>query len=434
MMIRFGKIIDNPVFDNRPGFLGQLEPREADWDTRTVGVKGSKDFATVKQARNSQVDVEFHNGKKAQTAIVTTPNARYIVLEGGRLQLPDTVVELQGDTFSGKIDQVKVPAPQEIHPQTATPQAFLLTAGVGSRFEPVSGDITDLPKPAVPLIGRESIARNIVKLLQAHGMNDVLVHTFYKRLQVHKSLAGIPTVRFMDDPEAPGSAGALYKALKANLIDTTKPVVIIAGDAVTNGDLSQLVRKHVETGAGVTIGVQEVSDEDVPNFGIIQTDNPTGKDSGEIQSFLEKPSLQQAGKNRLGSTGIYVISPEVYPTIIACGDVIFNDTSRPKKDRIYDFGMHFLPMWLQLGKFKAKQPGKSHMYAEVMPGYWNDAGNPIDYLRTVNDIARGLMGRSLASRLKRFYENGVLFWEGTKAKAKLDGAKVSGNVIVTKKP
>jgi NDP-sugar pyrophosphorylase family protein len=432
--LRFGKIIDNPKFINKPDYSGILLPSQDLWETRTVFDQGQDKtpLATVKQAKDSEVDVSFFQGKRGNNVVVKTPNATYIALPGCKLVFPDTEIDLPGEKLVGKLNS-SAPDTGDTTPQTITKQAMLLCGGLSSRFEPVSGPNTNLPKPAVEILEDESIAKNIINHLKAHGFTKVIVHTFYLREQVKKALESVEGVeiQYLDDPHASGSAGGLFKALKNGMVDKNQDILILAGDAVTNGNLSDLVRAHKANDSSVTIGVQQVGDEDVNQFGIIQTDDPSGVGSGEIISFLEKPSLADAGPNRLGSTGIYVLSPKSYETFLKLGeDILDAEQDTPIEKRIYDYGMNFLPTWLKNKLEHALTSNGKHMWAERLKGYWNDVGNPIDYLRTIRDMAEGKMGAETAARAQQCFQDGVMLWKGAAAKAQSDAVQVEGNVIV----
>ena len=82
-----------------------------------------------------------------------------------------------------------------------------------------------------------------------------------------------------------------------------EPFLVISGDALTDIDLSELVRFHKDNGALVTVGLTRVPDP--LEFGIIIVD-----DDGRIQRFLEKPTWGQVFSDTV-NTGIYVMEPEV---------------------------------------------------------------------------------------------------------------------------
>jgi NDP-sugar pyrophosphorylase family protein len=439
MPVQFGAIINNPAFRNETQFPTPLPEGQRHWEVRTVypqGAEQNQPLAYVKQDPASPADVFFFKGKRGDNVIVKTPELVYIGLPGSKIELNDTVMVMPGAPLTGKVDEVFIPS-KPTEPQQITKQAMVLCGGLSTRFEPVSGPTTGQAKPSVPLIDDECIARNTIEHLKAHGFNRIIIHTFYLRDKVKEAMRGVEGVElvFLDDPEASGSAGGLYKALKQDMVDRTQPILIIAGDAVTNGDLSELIETHARQQAGVTIGVQQVADEDVNQFGIIQTTDPSGVGSGEIVSFLEKPSLEQAGPNRLGSTGIYVISPEAFDTFLAKGDEFLAEPRDPAKTPVYDYGMHFLPFWRGLKEQGTRIVDGAHMFAQVLRGYWNDVGNPVDYVRTIRDIAEGKLGPELAERMRaNTFKDGIVFWPQTQTIVSQSGATLEGNVIVAPKP
>ena len=69
-----------------------------------------------------------------------------------------------------------------------------------------------------------------------------------------------------------GSADAIYQSL--NILDEEDPdiVVVVGADHVYRMDFSQMVKQHVETGAGITVAAirQPISLAD--QFGIIEVD------------------------------------------------------------------------------------------------------------------------------------------------------------------
>ena len=97
-----------------------------------------------------------------------------------------------------------------------------------------------------------------------------------------------------------GTAGSVKNAEDA-LRD--EAFLVISGDALTDIDLSELVRFHKDNGALVTVGLTRVPDP--LEFGIIIVD-----DDGRIQRFLEKPTWGQVFSDTV-NTGIYVMEPEV---------------------------------------------------------------------------------------------------------------------------
>ena len=96
-----------------------------------------------------------------------------------------------------------------------------------------------------------------------------------------------------------GTAGSVRNA--AHLLDDT--FLVISGDALTDIDLTSVIRAHTERGSHATIVLHSV-----PNpleYGVVVTD-----DEGNIKRFLEKPSWGEVFSDH-ANTGIYVIEPKV---------------------------------------------------------------------------------------------------------------------------
>ncbi len=304
---------------------------------------------------------------------------------------------------------------------------------MATRFEPVSGDTTGYPKPGVPLAGEDSVIGVIAKHLRHHGFNRILINTFYKPDCLKKQLLDLQNLEivYIDEDAPSGTAGGLAKALEQGLVDRTKPIFIIQGDAITDADLSYLMRIHEERGAAVTIGGQIVSDEDVHKFGIIETDAAGGDEqSGNITSFKEKPSLEQAGRSRFANSGFYILSPEVY-------DLFLEGWRKSQaNNKIYDYAQDFFPLVLQAvqqGKIlNAKTGQPMPFWAQAVGGYWNDIGNPTQYLEAVRDVYTAKVRVDLPEDVTHYYDRGVMFWPGAKSIAEAQQARLFGNVIVAR--
>src|SRR3984885_2085636 len=158
-----------------------------------------------------------------------------------------------------------------------------MAGGGGPRLRPMTAN---QPKPMLPVVNRP-IMEHVLRLLRQHGFDETVVTTAY--------IASMERNYFGDGEdfgmslqyateEAPlGTAGSVKNAEDA-LRD--QPFLVISGDALTDIDLSELVRFHKDNGALVTVALPRVPDP--LEFGIIIVD-----DDGRIQRFLEKPTWGQ---------------------------------------------------------------------------------------------------------------------------------------------
>jgi NDP-sugar pyrophosphorylase family protein len=439
----YGRAKDVITLEIAPDVMGQSngsmldmnsQPVDDDWEKTIVQTAPSGELmGWAKQARNPRHLVRFFQGKGGFCVVVTSDDLVYFGLPGSRIQLPDTEVELPGEPITGKPERLVYPNTQT-PAQTVSHQAMILGAGLATRFEPVSGDTTGYPKPGVPLAGELSVIAAIARLLGKHGFSRILVNTYYKPQRLKEQLNALDGLEiiYIDEDTPSGTAGGLVKALRQGLVDRTKPIIIIQGDAVTDADLSFLMQVHRERRAAVTIGGQIVPDEDVHKFGIIETDG-SGLDgqSGNITSFKEKPSLAEAGSSRFGNSGFYILAPKVYDLFLSVGGTLL-DTGR-----LYDYAKDFFPAVLEAtgkGRLVDSETGQSMgFWAQAVGGYWSDIGNPTQYVEALRDVYAGKLQIDMPRNIADYYADGIVYWPGAKAQTVEEGARLSGNVIVARR-
>jgi NDP-sugar pyrophosphorylase family protein len=338
--------------------------------------------------------------------------------------------------------------------QAHTDQVMILGAGIGSRILPLTTEATGIAKPALPLGDGKNVIGELVLHLARHGFRRFFVNTYYLRTSVQKALEdAIATLKAqgldvslteIEEHRATGTAGGLWTMLKHPAkfphLDTSKPLLIVQGDAVTDAHFSSLVSAHQANQSLITIGCQTVSDEDVDKFGIMATrqqDGETGP-SGEIHYFLEKPPLEKAGPHRLGSTGFYVLAPEVYPAVL---DIYNQKLAAESTDEVeeLDFAKDIFPALLPkaLEKQILDSTGNPlRFWAQEVTGFWSDIGNPAQYIETLHAL-HGVSN----SKQSEFFDSatGVFFWpassnsttESTKATAQQDAFELTGPIVVS---
>ncbi len=420
--------------DGDTGIEMSSEVLDSQWDQTIVkDTKTGQILATAKQDKNPRHLVRFFQGKGGFCSVITGDEVTYFSLPGSEVLLLDTEVILPGELITGKPKDL-LSAPTVSPVQTITHQAMILGAGLATRFEPISGDMTERSKPGVPLIGEDSVIACIAKHLRQHGFSKILVNTFYKPHALKAQLSCIEGVEidFIDEEAPSGTAGGLAKAIEEGLVDLTQPIFIIQGDAITDADLSLLLQTHQDRNAAVTIGGQIVRDEDVHKFGIIQTDGVGGDEqSGNIISFKEKPQLEHAGKSRFANAGFYVIAPEAYPLFMAAN-------KKPHKTSgLYDYAQDFFPEVLEATQQKRithRDDGTAMTFwAQALSGYWSDIGNPSQYIEALRDIYAGVVKMCLPAESTFYYDNHIIYWPGAKEKVNFEEARLSGNIIVVPK-
>lgn len=420
-----------------------VETKENAWTQTTVwapygeGGGSLQARAIVYQSPDSGADIRFLEAKAGVFGIVDAAGVRFILLPGSELTIPSEVdLVMPGAWIEAKTPQGAVLATQrERAAQTVTDQAMILGAGLASRFVPVSGPWTGYPKPAVPLIGEDSVIVCLAKHLRRHGIRRLIVNTYYMPDVIKAQLSRLEGLEcvFVDEAEPSGTAGGLVKALDAGLVDLERPILIMQGDAVTDADLSTLIETHARQQPWVTLGTKRIHDDEVSMMAVVETDHsgPDGQ-SGHVLSYKEKPTLAEAGDSRLGSIGFYVLSPEALALFSErghehwCGDAEF------------DYAHHYFPsllsQWRQLGD--GQPASQSPIYACMIPQpfYWSDIGRPEQYIATVREICQGQVGLDLPPEPDASCLDGIIYWPGAAEAVQNSGIIAQGNVIALLAP
>ena len=240
--------------------------------------------------------------------------------------------------------------------------AMLLAGGQGSRL----GILTrNMAKPAVPFGGKYRIIDFPLSNCSNSDIDVVGVLTQYQPLELNSYLGsgqpwdldrtngGVfvlpPYVSGKEGQWYSGTANAIYQNIGFIKQYDPEYVIVLSGDHIYKMDYSQMVQRHIDTGADATIAVFEVPWEEASRFGIMNTDP-----DGRIVEFEEKPKKP---KNNLASMGVYVFS---WPVLL---DYLIKDEA--DKTSSNDFGKNIIPNMLKDGR---------SMWAYRFSGYWKDVG------------------------------------------------------------
>ncbi len=269
-------------------------------------------------------------------------------------------------------------------------KAVLMAGGEGSRLRPLT---SRRPKPLAPVAGKP-IMELIVELLHKHGLREVVATLHYLADEIEAyfgdgSAHGV-TMHYVVEDTPLGTAGAVKMAHDLLIGET---FLVISGDALTNLDLSAVVRHHREQGNDVTIALQRVTNP--LEFGVVVTD-----ESGRIVRFLEKPSWGEVFSDTI-NTGIYVLEPSIL--------------DRMQRGKVYDFSKDLFPDMLREG---AKLGGY------VIDAYWTDIGNLEQYQQANYDAISGYVGIEFPGTQ---VAPGVYAGEGTRIDP---DARIEGPVVI----
>lgn len=262
--------------------------------------------------------------------------------------------------------------------------AMVLAGGEGKRLMPLTADRA---KPAVPFGGSYRLVDFVLSNLINAGLRRVCVLTQYKSHSLDRhitqtwrmpTLLGdyvtpVPAQQRLGPRWFTGSADAIFQSL--NLVYDEQPdyVVVFGADHVYRMDPMQMIRAHIDSGAGVTVAGIRMPKSISHQFGVIQTE-PDGR---RISQFLEKPvdppSIPGDDEHCYVSMGNYVFSTSVLL------DALREDAADPSS--VHDMGGNILPMLTQQGLAQVYDfatnivPGAT----ERDSGYWRDVGTLDSY-------------------------------------------------------
>ncbi|NUY82371.1 glucose-1-phosphate adenylyltransferase [Flavobacterium sp. MAH-1] len=257
--------------------------------------------------------------------------------------------------------------------QNSKTLAIILGGGQGSRLSPLTQSRS---KPAVPIAGKyrlvdipisNCINSDIKRIFVLTQFNSASLNKHIKNTY-HFSTFSTSFVDILAAEQTPenatwfqGTADAVRQCMQYFLNHDFKYALILSGDQLYQMDFNDMITRHEESGAEISIATLPVNAKDAPGFGILKTDTDDW-----ITAFTEKPKpdvlpdwtspvseeMQSQGKHYLASMGIYVFNRELLVKLM----------SDPTTT---DFGKEIMPQ--SVGKHKIR----SYQYE----GYWTDIGN-----------------------------------------------------------
>lgn len=284
-------------------------------------------------------------------------------------------------------------------------KGMILAAGQGTRVRPLT---KDLPKPMVPILGKPLMSY-LIEHLARHGITEIMVNVAYHHQKIESYFGdgsrwgvqlGYSYEGVLDHgdilPHPRGSAGGMrhIQDLSGFFDETT---LVLCGDALIDLDIGAALQEHKSTGAIASVVTLNVPRSEVQNYGIV-----VASEDGQIQSFQEKPSPEQA-KSTLASTGIYIFEPEVLNFV--------------PSGQVYDIGSQLFPQLVER---------KLPFYAQKRFFNWVDIGRVSDYWSVLQRVLRGevaemkMPGREIKPEI----------WVGLNTSIDWDRANIQGPVYI----
>jgi NDP-sugar pyrophosphorylase family protein len=237
-------------------------------------------------------------------------------------------------------------------------KAMVMAAGVGSRLDPLTQHI---PKPLVSIANRPVMDILFERLLEI-SIKDVIANTHYlseKIVQHYENNDLGINFNYVCEKELSGTAGGVKKC--QFFFNEGEDFLILSADGLSNADLKAGIESHKKSGAIATIGIKKIALEEIPNFGVVVTN-----EKGVITQFQEKPSIKEA-KSDFINTGIYIFNYKIFEFI--------------PENTFYDFAKNVFPDLmskdLEINTFQVDE-------------YWSDIGTIEQYRQSTEDLFNNL--------------------------------------------
>lgn len=237
-------------------------------------------------------------------------------------------------------------------------RAMVMAAGLGTRLRPITWEI---PKPVVPVANRP-IVEHLVRLAASHGVEEIAanLHWFPDVVRGHLGDGeeyGIE-MDYHFEEELLGTAGGVRGVAEFLRGGDGDTFLVLAGDALTDVDLTALIEAHRANDGVATLGVKQI--HDVSQYGVIVTSS-----EGRVEGFQEKPD-----------------PGEELSDLVNCMIYAF-DVS------IFDYFPDKVPLDFANDLFPAMLDGDVPFYVHEISSYWNDIGTLPEYINGNLDAISG---------------------------------------------
>jgi UTP--glucose-1-phosphate uridylyltransferase len=214
-------------------------------------------------------------------------------------------------------------------------KAIIPAAGLGTRFLPAT---KAQPKEMLPIVDKPTI-QYIVEEAVASGIEDIMIISGrgkraiedhfdksyeleetlakkekWERLEEIQAISNLANIHYIRQKEPKGLGDAIHCA---RTFIGDEPFAVMLGDDIvqsTTPCLRQLIDVYERYRCSV-IGVQEVADEEVSKYGIIDPKgDPVDQGVFQVRSLVEKPTLEQAPSN-YAIMGRYILTPEIFSVL-----------------------------------------------------------------------------------------------------------------------
>ncbi|MDI3481245.1 MAG: UTP--glucose-phosphate uridylyltransferase [Tepidanaerobacteraceae bacterium] len=209
-------------------------------------------------------------------------------------------------------------------------KAIIPAAGLGTRFLPATKAqpkemLPIVDKPTIQFIVEEAVKSGIEEILIVTGRNKRAIEDHFDKsvelelelkkkgkenlLNLVEDISNMVDIHYIRQKEPKGLGHAIYCA---RTFVGNEPFAVMLGDDVIDAKepvLKQMINVYEKFNCSI-LGVQEVPEDDVDKYGIIDA-SYIEQDIYKVNDLVEKPRKKDA-PSRMGILGRYIITPRIF--------------------------------------------------------------------------------------------------------------------------
>lgn len=286
-------------------------------------------------------------------------------------------------------------------------KAVIAAAGFGTRFLPQT---KAMPKEMLPVVDKPIIQYVVEELVEA-GIKDIIIVTGYSKRAIEDhfdtpnaelsavlqnngkqamldslhEISNMANFVFVRQKQLLGNAAPL---LYARHLINNEPFVYTWADEFVQASpsrMQQAIEVHQKTGGSVFSCIRATKDSDYDRYGIIDGE-PVGKNTLRMSKVVEKPGKAEAPSD-LASVGGYVLTSEILPYIERIA------AEHDGQDELK----------IQTAIQLMIDDGHAYYAHEVTDGRYFDAGDKLEYIKTVIEV--GLQRKDIGKELRQYIKS-----------------------------
>ncbi len=281
--------------------------------------------------------------------------------------------------------------------------AIILGGGQGSRLYPLTEKRS---KPAVAIAGKYRLVDIPISNCINSGIQRMYVLTQFNSASLNRHIKNTYhfsffSPAFVDVLAAEqtmnsgdwfqGTADAVRQSMHHFESKDYEYALILSGDQLYQMDFNEMLQRHVDSNAEISIATLPVTAHEATSFGILKTN-----EESVITSFIEKPDasllpnwtsnvsddMKHSGRHYLASMGIYIFNRDLLETLM-------------KTPGTMDFGKEIIPQSID------KHKTLSYQYE----GYWTDIGNIDSFFKANLGLTDDIPKFNLYDVTQKIYTN-----------------------------